>query len=226
MKRILTTILSILCLASCNNEVTENKNNAEEAFTRSVAWGSLSIKLPIIEGMQECYSEPKIAAFADQFEAQGNKILAFYLNDKTYAQKQHLGNMIFDDYFKLYATEELKNGTAKPEEMDEIFDLIKSGFISKNWSDITDGLSKANIEIGKPYLMESYKLNERTRTMISVSKFSVDDETKNICTAMNALLIKDKLIWLAYYRHYSNKQTIAELKAKNNQIIQAILAVN
>jgi hypothetical protein len=221
MQKIFTTAFLISLIFSCANDSTKNNTSV-----RKVRWGDLSLQLPKIESMTECYAEPKIASFANQFEVNGNQILALYLNDITYGQKEQLGHLVFDDYFKIYATEDLKLRTFTSEDMDEVMNLIKSGFISNHWDEVNENLKKDKIEIGKPYMLDNYKLNDKVQTIISISKFSVEGKTKTICTAMNALLLKNKLIWLAYYKEYVGKQSLAFVKEKNDSIVLSLLAIN
>lgn len=95
MKVNVLIIFFFLLIGCYQSGITINLNDHLECkkvtCENSVSFGDINICLPKIDGMTECYSVPEVKDLADQFNYEGNSILALYLNHATYRQLDNLG---------------------------------------------------------------------------------------------------------------------------------------
>lgn len=199
---------------------------SQDPCLRHTFFGPADICLPRIDGYEECYLDKKVAALADGTEVQMNMILGFYLNTHTYNRKDSLGLFPFDNYFKVYATKELKNQVADHEVLKQVQKMVESNYISKNWETYKSDLDKIglNIDFGVPVLIKSYSINKNSFTSVMLLKVqSPDSKPITIAMTMNGILVKQRLIWMAYYLHYENEKTIQLLEKNSNFVLENLV---
>lgn len=193
---------------------------------RKAAFGDTKICLPIIKGYKECYTDPAVKPLADATEAPANMVLGFYLTNKVFGQKEKLGEIRFDDYFKVYGTKEIMNVEADGDALQQMQEVLSSNFISKNWESMLKELDKTglDVEIGAPTIVKSYSPNERSFTYIMLTKYELEGgSTQTLAMTMNGVLLSDRLIWVAYYLNYEGKETISTIETNSNKILNSLL---
>jgi hypothetical protein len=202
--------------------------NSDVSCDKSVKFGEIEICLPIIDGMIECYSNPIVKTKVDEFKSEGNSILALYLNDNTYNEVDKLDEITFDDYFKVYAIDKLKGIKIGQPELNELADLNEKNYIRKNWADIKKDFEKNHnyISIGRPILIESYSPNISIRSSEFLMKVQVSGNEYISIMTMNMIQIKERLIWLSYYKKYEGEKSIIDAKSKNDYIVLQFLDEN
>ena len=195
---------------------------------RVTNFGTSEICLANIEGYRESYLAPKVKALADGTEIPSNMVLGFYLNDAVYEKREALGTFEFDDYFKVYATKALQDIDANSDLLKRLEEEVSSSFITKNWDKIKGEVDQvlSGVEVGKPTLIKSYNLTDNSITCILLIKYGVEDKSTLKALTMNVLLVKDRLIWMAYYLNYQDKGTIITLEENNNKIMNGLLGAN
>ena len=195
---------------------------------RTTNFGASEICLSKIDGYRESYSEPKVKALADGTEIPSNMVLGFYLNDAVYEKRDAIGTFEFDDYFKVYATKALQDIDANSRLLKKLEEEVSSTFIAKNWDKIKGEVDQvlSGVEIGKPTLVKSYNLTDNSITCVLLIRYGVEDESTLKALTMNVLLIKNRLIWMAYYLNYHDEGSIAILEENNNKIMKKLLSAN
>jgi hypothetical protein len=222
MKTKFLIIIAISLLS--NSSYTQNNKCA-----RVTNFGETEICLPKIEGFQECYLEPAVNSLANRTEVSSNMVLGYYLDDNTYKKKDSLEQIEFDNYFKIYGTKQIKDVKADSEILKQIEIMLSQNFISKNWDEMKKEIDDngLNIEIDKPTIINSYNLGDESFTYILLAKYSFEGTKPYVMAlSMNGLLLKDKLVWMAYYLNYEGEETIPELEKKSNLLISQILNAN
>jgi len=224
--KIIFGIFTLITILSCTNsgqQQSESTQLVSESIVcyNSVSFGDIYICLPEIDGMKECYLVPIVKKLADQFEYEGNSVLAFYLNDKTYKQVDKLDEITYDDYFKIYATNQLKGIKAGKKELNEMSNAIGGNWIKEKWSGLKSKIEKDHnyLSVGRPILIEDYSPHEDVKTFIMLTKYQMEDYEYVMVMSMNMLLVKNRLIWLAYYKDYDGEESINKTKAKNDYIV-------
>ncbi len=210
------------------NNSTEETINAKMECDKSVPFGDIDICLPIIDGMTECYSTPIVKSRADEFNYEGNLILAYYLNNATHKQVDKLDEITFDDYFQIYAINKLKGVKVGQSELNEIEKVIEGNYFKENWNDLKKKIEKNHdyLSIGRPILIESYSPNNKVRTYVMLSKYQIgNDEIVSLIT-MNLVQIKERLISMAYYKNYYGEKSIINAKSKNDYIVLQLMDEN
>lgn len=195
---------------------------------KSVSFGDIDICLPIIDGMTECYSTPILKARADELNYEGNSILAYYLNNATYEQVDKLDEITFDDYIQIYATNKLKGIKVGQSELSEIANMFEGNYIKENWNDLKKKVEKNRdyLSVGRPVIIESYSPNNKVRTYVMLTKYQIDNNEFVLLMTMNMVQIKERLIWLAYYKNYDGEESIKKAKSKNDYIVSQMTDEN
>lgn len=219
----LTTISLFFFSCSKNNQQSKLENQSKsdsKTCEKIVAFGDINICLPEVDGMTECYNIPIVKTLTDKFEYKGNTVLAFYLNNKTYKEVNKLDQIVYDDYFKIYATDNLKNVKFGQAELDQGANMFEGSFLKENWDKIKGKILKDhnNISIGRPVLIESYSPHKKIKTFVIIAKYEMNGYENVMLGTLNLILIKNRIINLAYYRKYEDEESIKKTRAKNDYI--------
>jgi hypothetical protein len=201
----------------------------EKNCDRTTNFGEVEICLPQIEGYQECYTEPTVKEIADATEVSINEVVGYYLNNKSFEKKDSLGLIAYDDFFKIYATKELKDYKSDSKFLKEMSDVLGGNFVIKNWESIEGGIQELDlgVEIGAPTVIKKYNLNENSFSYMFLLKYEFEGQEPYIMSmTINGLLLNERLIWMAYYLYYENDETIKRLEKTSNAIILKLLAAN
>lgn len=222
MKRIFVSIFLILC-----GSILIGQDNCSKA----VVFGGKDICLPKVAGYNECYEYPRIKTIADLTEVDKNKVLGYYINDADHADKEAFGNGTADDFFKVYGTKAIEHLPADESALSQMESLLKSNFIVESWDKITDEIGDLSIgdfiEVGKPKLINNYRLNDESFSCVMLIRYNVEGiEPYTMAMTMNGLLLNERLVWLAYYQLYEGESTIQKLQERNNFIVNSILKSN
>ena len=94
------------------------KSNHTNADNAEVNFGDISICLIKIDGMKECYSNPLVKLYTDQFIFENNEILGMYLSNDVHSKIDKLGEFLFDDYFKVYSMSSINNMSLGHDELE------------------------------------------------------------------------------------------------------------
>jgi hypothetical protein len=212
-------ILCSLILSNCNTNNTENtpksNDNKEIACPNEKQFGDISLCLIEMEGMTECYSNPKVTPHINEFRYEGNEILGIYFNDETFARIDSLGTFSYDDYFKVYAVKQLKGVRVGKNELDKLTEMMESNSMKQNWSEIKTKFENEhkNISLDQPIMLESYKPDERIRSFVFLMKLQTEVEEKVMVMTINMIEIKERLIYYAYYKDYKSEASIDQAKS-------------
>ncbi len=226
MNKIIGLLVLIGLLGCSNSRIKENFEAIQ--CDNSVTYGNINICLPVIDGMEECYSVPNVKKLADQFEPEVSTVLGFYINNKTYNQVDKLNEISFDDYFKISAANNLKEFEAGKSQLNQMANMLESNFLKANWSEIKDKIDNQLdfISIGQPVLIESYSPHNEIKTFIMIIKYQGEDFEYVMIMSSNMLIIKERLIYLNYYKIYEGEKSITNLKAKNDYIVLRLMEEN
>ena len=111
----------------------------------------------------------------------------------------------------------------------EMQEVLEGNFFSANWGEIKDELAELEleIEVGEPRMIESYNLNKESFSLIMLTKYDLDEENSyTLAMVINGILLKDRLVWMAYYLEYEDQSTFETIKAKSNLITNSLLKAN
>lgn len=227
----LCTLLPIIFFLSCSNSDYQKRTKAttqQSECEEKISYGKTTICLPEIDGMTECYFVPKVKEMFDLFNYPGNSMLAVFLNNNTFTQVDKLDEIEFDDYFTIYVTNEFADAKFDETILDELKKLMENNYLKKSWAEINQKMSKKIdfLNFDKPILLESYALHNYARTFILLMKYRFNNQEKIIWGTVNCLLIKEKIIFLAYYLDYNGMESIKPLKTKNDYIVLKLLDEN
>lgn len=198
----------------------------ESKCSRSTTFGSVELCLPLIDGYQECYLEPSVKALADATEVPANAVLGFYLNNQTFEQRDSLGSVNFDDYFKVYGTLQLQDYKAEASILSEMQGFMSSNFLSKDWDLVEKEFDQLGFEgtINEPTIIKQYSLNEDSFTYIMLVKYELEGiKPFTLVMSISGYLYKERLIWMAYYLNFDGGSSIDKLEKRSNEILLKIM---
>ena len=222
----LVGLIALLALFSCSN--SGQNNNSTDNCDNKAKYGKIDICLPIIDGMKECYSLPNVKEYADRFGQEASILLAFYINDETYEQVSMINELTFDDYFRISGAKSLADAEAGQFHLNKMADMVESNYFKKHWSEIKNNVEKYfdNISFGQPVLIDSYSPHTDIRTFILLIKFQGEDFEYVMISSSNMMLIKERLIYLNYYKLYDGEESVKNLKAKNDYMVLRLMDEN
>jgi hypothetical protein len=221
MKKLLHTLALLVCFSSFGQD------------NREVNFGNTLIRLPKVIGLTECYREPIVKMNADLFKGTDDEeILGFYISDDEY---NDLYNSLMEkglqkEFVKIYSTNLVKNYNVSEEDFNKFSSGIRSMFNEYEGSQIQSKINSKmelfDISAGKPILLDEYQINSKIKSYVALMKFKFENENIISLIVMNVSIIKNKLIFIAYYDKYSNSDQIKKLKAKNDYFLLSLLAAN
>ena len=217
-------ILLFIALISCDQSSNKNHNSSiksvleENKCNNERTFGDISVCIVEIDGMIECYSNPKVKSYVNESRFEGNEILGIYFNKETYSKINNLGNFTYDDYFKIYADKKRKGIKVGESELDQMMKLMDRNYIKENWNNLKSKIEKNHeyLSFGRPILLESYKPNNRIRSLVFLIKTQEDNLEKIMVSTINMAEIKQRLICYAYYKDYEGEESIKQAKAKSD----------
>ncbi len=238
MKKIIFLFITVSFSISCKNNTetkpkTINTQKQPEKETvkncsREVAFGDTSFCLPKVTGWIECYENPKVKQRFDPFDTSNNTTLAYYLSDETYKNiaKLNKPTFTFDNYYKVYAPNQAKNKKTTIDEMKQVVNMMSSSFISKTMEETNEELQKKGVTLTQPILLEKYQPQSNSSSVVLLMSLNVDAETTIMAMEMTATVLKDRLVFIAYYLNYKDEKTIKELKKNSDFFIQKLNQYN
>jgi hypothetical protein len=211
-------LLALLALAGCSG-------NRGDVCKNSVFYGYVNICLPEIKGMTECLPHENVKKIVQPYLASG-PVLGYYLNNETYRKIDSLGMIAYDTYFMLYGEYRHENYQASVNDLEQkTAGLEKSLFDKEGFEQIEKNMGTVKAE--KPVLLEKYSPHPNVRTMIVLMKYKSDEGTEtSVVSAANVILVKQRLLNLAYYAAYGGGKSIDDLKQKNETVVDAFLKIN
>ncbi len=235
MKNILLLTLTILLCFGCkdtkSSQETDNQLVAASDTTDcvdTVAFGDTTFCLPKIEGMTQGYDDPIIKAKADEFDDPQNTILAYYVPTAVFKQRDSLAFITYDNYYKVYTSNMAKNYEMKPAEVQEVMRGMTGGMMNSTIAEVNEDFKNSNkpLEIGQPTLVEKYEGYNNSSTAIVLMGLTKDTVDKVMAIAMNVLLVKDRLVFMAHYLDYNGQASIEQLKENNSNFLKEFYKVN
>ena len=220
MKR-LVVFLTLILLTGCSNQ--DNKSNNHSAL-----YGYVNIALPKIKGMTECRNNPNVQRMIQNYLETG-PVLGYYLKDDTYKQIDKLGEISYDNYFMIYGDYQRENYRAVESDLEIVErNLQQTLFEGDNFDQISTRIDETygTITAGKPALIEKYLPQPNVRTMLMLMKYKNETGETSVVSAINFILVKNRIVNLAYYMTYSGGKSIDLLKEKNNEAIKKLLEIN
>jgi len=217
----LVVFLSFIIMTGCSNNDNKASNN-------SALYGYVNIGLPQIKGMIECRNHPNVQQITRNYLETG-PVLGYYLNNDTYKQIDKLNEITYDNYFMIYGDYQRENYRAVESDL-EIAErnLQQTLFEGENFEQISTRIDETygTITAGKPALLEKYSLQPNVRTMIMLMKYKTETGETSVVCAIDFILLKNRIVNLAYYMTYNGGKSIDLLKEKNNEAVKKLLDLN
>jgi len=239
MKKLFILSLLFIFITSCKNNIetpeavsvnetieTAPETTPEKEVCKNEAiFGDTTICLPEIEGIIDGYKNPKIKAHANQFADDQNIILAYYLTNETYEKADDIENTSYDNYYKVYAANAARNYNMTMSELNEMMKMMTGGFLDKTMEDVNKTLDN-NIQLGQPILIDRYSTNSNSSSLVILMDVETAENSKTLAVTINALRIKNRLVFMAHYLNYKDEKTFKKLKENTTTFINSFIETN
>ena len=105
---------------------------------------------------------------------------------------------------------------------------MENNFIAENWDNLKEHVEQKNdkLSIGIPVIFESYSPDDNARSFLMVTKVSNNVTEQMMLISMNIILIKEKILWLGYYKLYENEDSILKIRSANDIAVLKLIEVN
>ena len=230
MSRILFFLIAFLFLLSCaSNAKKETEEQVETTDCPAfVNVGKVKICLPEIDSMVESYTDSLVKVWADNHEFQGNTVLSFYLRNPTVFAAAASGEKVYDDFFKIFQINSLRDLDVDKKYMDEVAFSITNGREMGNWGEVLKKLEKdyTFLPSDKPYFIDQYSPHPDVRSFVILYRYKEEKVDIVLMGVMNMLLIKKRMIGLTYYKAFMGPETLSKARTKNDAIVAKVMAVN
>ena len=223
MKNLITlSFIMALLLSSCHRTAEKTPDGSSELY------GYVNIHLPQVEGMNECHNHPRVKAFTERYRQSG-PILGYYLDDATYPRIDSLGQITFDNYFMIYGDYNRENYDAEDTDLPLMQEQLERSLVGTDWQALGRSTEDINntLMVGRPAIIEKYSPQPGVLTMIILMKYQQEGGAEStVASAANCILLKKRLLSMAYYMAYQNANTILTLKQRNDAAVKALMAAN
>ena len=221
-------LLYILCLFLNQYPISINLSGEAEGTIDNLVAKDLDLKTrnTSLKGNGSVIGLPDIDNTVFDFDV--NEIIGFYLTQKDFDNFNSSDRPNIDGYLKIYSPKRMKNQEINNSNLDEMVQLFKKNFLESNWDKISEKIEElgTNLTVDSPILMENYQPNETTRTFITFNKIASETYEDFQISALNLMNIKNRLIWVVYYKSYTGPESIQDLKRKNDYLIGKIAMSN
>jgi hypothetical protein len=200
----------------------------KESCKNSALYGYVSICLPEVKGMTECHDHPGVQTVIKPYLASG-PILGYYLNNETYKQVDKLSEITYQDYFMIYGDYLRENYNATATDLDAMTaELEQTLFRGDNFDQVSSKVEEyyGSITPEKPALIEKYSPHSNVRTMIVLMKYKNGTGETSVVSAVDVILVKNRLVSMAYYISYDGGKSIDKAKETNNAVIKRLMELN
>lgn len=223
MKNLITlSFIMALLLSSCHRTAEKTPDGGSELY------GYVNIHLPQVEGMNECHNHPRVKAFTERYRQSG-PILGYYLDDATFPRIDSLGQITFDNYFMIYGDYNRENYDAEDTDLPLMQEQLERSLVGTDWQALGRSTEDINntLMVGRPAIIEKYSPQPGVLTMIILMKYQQEGGAEStVASAANCILLKKRLLSMAYYMAYQNANTILTLKQRNDAAVKALMAAN
>lgn len=221
----LLLILTFTTAIGCSQAGGSDRLPQNEVCTRLAKFGDTDICLPKIDEMTECYKEPIVKTRADQFNAANCSILGYYVPNTAYAQVDKFDRLVYDDYFQIFCASKFLDREIN----NDALDLMVASFNRPGYFDTAKEHIEAKakeLTIGKLVFLEVYSPNSACRTIITLIKSQVSGAERVQVGAMDFVNLKNRLVYVGYYKDYDGPEAVQLAKTKNERIVREILEAN
>jgi hypothetical protein len=231
MYKSLFLLISFLILWSCSSSPNKNSDEVQEVVDDCptfVSVGKVRICLPEIDSMVESYNDSITKAWADSHELKTNSILSFYLKNPTFFRTLDNGDKAYDDFFKIYQVNNLKDLNVDEKYLDEVANSIATNNTFYSWGETLRKMATqvSFIPADQPYFIDQYTPHPNVRSFVVLYRVQYPKYESVLIGVMNIMLIKKRLVGLTYYKAFLGQETLSKARTKNDAIVGKVMAVN
>jgi len=233
MIKALLIVISLWTAFSCsraqNKESEEAVQEVLDTCSAFVAVGRVKICLPLMDSMVEQYTDSLVKVWADNHELKGNTVLSLYLHNPARFHTTSTGQKNYDDFFKVYQVDNLKDLDADEKYLNEVTNAITTNNTFSNWSETKTKLERdfKFITPDQPYFIEHYSPHKHVRSFVTLYRYSPEGAYETVLVGvMNIMLIKKRLVGMTYYKAFTGHETLSRSRTINDAIVSKMMVVN
>jgi hypothetical protein len=224
-KFIIIAFSILINIYACDGNQNDSFKSNIKDCTRSGLLGDKEICLPKMEALIECYDNLNVRKVIDKLNYNQNKIFGYYIGEKDF-QNLNTPYQTFNETISLYYYSQYGDKKATPFDLEQIKKLIEKNFLYKNWKEIKSRAeTEINLKFDKPVLID--KVNgDNIVSLILLQKVNNKNYSKVGLNIISIMILKDRLLFVAYNYPFEDQNSIIEAKAKNEYFIQRLKLEN
>jgi hypothetical protein len=223
-------ILLVILFYSCTSggKKADQEGKKPGSCMHKIHAGDIDVCLPEYDGMVECRSNPLMKNKVSLMEFNDIKVLGMYLNDSTFKKMDEIDKIYYEGYFNVYVTRKTEGLTATTRELDLVIEGITNAYEKTEWARYKKQIEERvkSFKLDKPVLLETYSPNEEVRTAVILLKVQNPEKEYYLITTINCMIIKERVVFLAYYRKYEGEASVKDIKSSNDYIVLRFMEEN
>jgi len=211
-------------------DTTEAKSTNNKVCSSIKSYGDINVCLPLVDGLTECYSNPRIRAIINHLYSSGKQtFMGVYINSIDYKKYKDLNDYrLFDEIIYVFAPKSYKNKPVNYYFLKEL-DSQTGNFIKLNWKELKPKIEKNDnylFKVGKPILIEKYNIYNYWLSSVVLAQGTRLDCPVITVKVLNYIVIKHRLLVIIYNLKFNGETSIKEAKAKNNMFVHKFINAN
>jgi len=212
-----------------NNVINAQTLKNHELCSRKRHFGDITVCLPVIKGMVECYSNPSIKKRMNNlYYSKGNTILGVYINSNVYKNASDLDKVQFGEFIFVYAPNQLK-GININNSLLAKFSSATENYLKMSWKELKEEIDKKHdylFTIKKPILLKTYMVGKKISISVLLIPLKVKDHTIINVEILNIMEIKHRLICSLYYTKFNGIESVKSAQKKNENMALKLVILN
>jgi len=209
---------------------TEAKSTNNEVCSSIKSYGDINVCLPIVGGLTECYSNPRIKAIINHLYSSGAQtFMGVYINNIDYKKYKDLNDYrLFDEIIYVFAPNSYKNKPVNYYSLKEL-DSQMGNFSELDWKELKLKIEKHDnyiFKVDKPILIERYNMNSYCFSELLLAQGKLYNLPVINVKVLNFIEIKHRLLVVVYNLKFNGETSLKEAKAKNNMFVHKFINAN
>ena len=224
-----TIIFTSWCVLSSNREIA-NIQEPRECKTAQRQFGDIMICLPRTIDFTECYENIFVRERADkESKLLKNEIIGVYLNNTLFSKFQKdPQNTLWPEHIKIYSNPQLKNRNVPVSFFTQIENKLRTNSEVVPWDNAVKSINENNIgfTIEKPALIEIYQPDKKIKSVLYLANYMYLAEPRKMLWTANMCIIKNRLIYFAYYMDFNGSESRKIIKIKSDSFGRELIRLN
>lgn len=202
---------------------------SKDSCIRYFSIGNEQFCIPKYELLSECRFEDRLKFIFSSYKIPQHKIVAFYIDKTDWDNFKSTDKIVkeFDKKIIVMNSEMFSDKTISYKDFYDIYKLTIQNYTKNN--DLANKFLKdQNLDIinDVPLIIEESEIINKSKSAIIIQNVKLEDVDYVNLFCFNSLLIRGKIITILYHIPYTDKNSIIQLRTKNDYFIRKFIQLN